>query len=64
LAVGADGVMIEVHPHPEQAFSDAEQTLNPEEFAKLMHKIKHFGEWQKNYQEENSLLELKNIQHA
>jgi 3-deoxy-7-phosphoheptulonate synthase len=61
LAVGADGLMIEVHPHPEQAWSDAEQTLNSEEFAKLMRKIRHFGEWQKNYQEEDLLLPIKKL---
>ena len=34
-AAGADGVMIEVHSHPEQAKSDAAQALTPEEFAEL-----------------------------
>jgi 3-deoxy-7-phosphoheptulonate synthase len=36
VAVGADGVMVEVHPHPEAALSDAEQQLDPAEFAELM----------------------------
>ncbi len=36
VAVGADGVMVEVHPHPEEALSDAEQQLNFSEFAELM----------------------------
>ncbi|MFL5756589.1 MAG: hypothetical protein ACJ77N_09850, partial [Chloroflexota bacterium] len=27
VAVGADGVMVEVHPHPEDALSDGEQSL-------------------------------------
>ena len=36
VAVGADGVMVEVHPHPEEALSDAEQQLNFAEFAELM----------------------------
>jgi len=35
-AVGADGVMVEVHPHPDDALSDAEQQLNPAQFADLM----------------------------
>src|SRR3990172_1899067 len=35
-AVGADGVMVEVHPHPDEALSDAEQQLNPAQFADLM----------------------------
>ena len=36
VAVGADGVMVEVHPHPEEALSDAEQQLNFAEFQELM----------------------------
>ncbi len=35
-AVGADGVMVEVHPQPDEALSDAEQQLNPAQFADLM----------------------------
>jgi 3-deoxy-7-phosphoheptulonate synthase len=30
LAAGADGVMVEVHPHPDQALSDGMQSLRPE----------------------------------
>jgi 3-deoxy-7-phosphoheptulonate synthase len=33
VAVGADGVMIEVHENPEKALSDGQQSLNFEEFA-------------------------------
>jgi 3-deoxy-7-phosphoheptulonate synthase len=36
VAVGADGVMVEVHPAPEDALSDAEQQLTPEQFRDLM----------------------------
>src|SRR5512141_1543120 len=36
VAVGADGVMVEVHPSPEDALSDAEQQLNLAQFADLM----------------------------
>ena len=36
VAVGADGLMVEVHPTPEEALSDAEQQLNPGQFADLM----------------------------
>jgi 3-deoxy-7-phosphoheptulonate synthase len=35
-AVGADGLLIEVHPCPERALSDGEQSLDPAEFAELM----------------------------
>jgi 3-deoxy-7-phosphoheptulonate synthase len=36
IAVGADGLIIEVHPHPEAAFSDGAQSLKPEQFEILM----------------------------
>ena len=40
IAAGADGLIIEVHPAPEEAMSDGEQSLLPENFAKLMIEIK------------------------
>jgi 3-deoxy-7-phosphoheptulonate synthase len=36
VAVGADGLLIEVHPHPEEAFSDGAQSLLPEQFEEVM----------------------------
>lgn len=36
IAVGADGVMIDVHPAPEEALVDGPQALLPEELASLM----------------------------
>jgi 3-deoxy-7-phosphoheptulonate synthase len=36
VAVGADGVMVEVHPSPEDALSDAEQQLTIEQFGEMM----------------------------
>jgi len=36
VAAGADGVMIEVHPRPEQALSDARQALLPAELEGLV----------------------------
>ena len=36
IAVGADGVMVEVHPHPDEALSDAEQQLDFEQFRAMM----------------------------
>ena len=41
-AVGADGLMIEVHAHPEEAFSDGLQSLKPEKFRELMREIRPF----------------------
>jgi 3-deoxy-7-phosphoheptulonate synthase len=42
VAVGADGLMIEVHPNPEKAFSDGPQSLRLPEFAKLMEDLKPY----------------------
>lgn len=36
MAVGADGIMVEVHCHPEEALCDGAQSLNPEQFHVLM----------------------------
>ena len=36
IAAGADGLIVEVHPDPENALSDGPQSLYPEEFEKLM----------------------------
>jgi 3-deoxy-7-phosphoheptulonate synthase len=36
IACGADGLMIEVHPHPEEAMSDGDQSLIPKVFEDLM----------------------------
>ncbi len=39
IAVGADGLMIEVHPQPEMALSDGPQALIPDRFSTLMERI-------------------------
>jgi 3-deoxy-7-phosphoheptulonate synthase len=39
IAVGADGLMIEVHHHPEEAMSDGNQSIQPLEFEQLMCEI-------------------------
>jgi 3-deoxy-7-phosphoheptulonate synthase len=36
IAVGADGLMVEVHHAPDKALSDGPQSLYPEQFAQLM----------------------------
>ena len=38
VAAGADGLMIEVHPNPHEAWSDGSQSLTPEKFRTLMRK--------------------------
>jgi 3-deoxy-7-phosphoheptulonate synthase len=39
VAVGADGLIIEVHPDPQRALSDGPQSLKPEKFYRLMNEI-------------------------
>lgn len=40
IAAGADGLMIEVHPNPQTALSDGNQSLNFERFATLMDEVR------------------------
>jgi 3-deoxy-7-phosphoheptulonate synthase len=42
VAVGADGLIVEVHPNPEEAFSDGQQSLLPTEFAELMEGVRRY----------------------
>ena len=44
IAAGADGLIVEVHPNPEEAMSDGEQSLYPENFAKLMDEVERVAE--------------------
>ena len=39
VASGADGLLIEVHPHPEDAYSDGAQSLLPKKFALMMKEL-------------------------
>ena len=40
IAVGADGIMVEVHNHPEKALSDGPQALLPDMFARLVSEVR------------------------
>jgi len=44
VAAGADGLIIEVHPHPEEALSDGAQSLKPARFAALMRNLQPVAE--------------------
>ncbi|BEU87763.1 3-deoxy-7-phosphoheptulonate synthase [Selenomonas sp. TAMA-11512] len=43
VAADADGLIIEVHPHPEVALSDGDQSLTPKNFAKTMEEVRAFA---------------------
>jgi 3-deoxy-7-phosphoheptulonate synthase len=40
VAAGADGLIVEVHPRPEKALSDGQQSLTPGEFEELMRQVR------------------------
>ena len=43
VAAGADGLIVEVHPRPESALSDGEQSLTPQQFGELMVAVAPFA---------------------
>jgi len=43
VAVGADGLMVEVHPEPDKALSDGVQSLYPEQFEQLMSQVRQIA---------------------
>jgi len=44
LAAGADGLMIETHPSPQDALVDGPQSLRPDDFGQLMKDLKPFAQ--------------------
>ncbi|MBN1269605.1 MAG: 3-deoxy-7-phosphoheptulonate synthase [Kiritimatiellae bacterium] len=44
VAAGADGVMVEVHPRPEDALSDGPQALLPKTFVTMMREVRQIAE--------------------
>ncbi|MDA3847791.1 MAG: 3-deoxy-7-phosphoheptulonate synthase [Vallitaleaceae bacterium] len=49
LAVGADGLMIEVHPNPAAAMSDGPQSLTPEDFHSLCDELRPYAKLSGRY---------------
>jgi len=44
VAIGADGLIVEMHPNPEKAMSDGAQSLDPMQFAKMMADLRPYIE--------------------
>ncbi len=44
VAAGADGLIVEVHPRPEEALSDGAQSLRPDRFADLVKQIREVAQ--------------------
>ena len=43
IAAGADGLIVEVHCHPEEALSDGGQSLKPEQFAQMVLQVREIA---------------------
>jgi 3-deoxy-7-phosphoheptulonate synthase len=52
--VGADGLLVEVHPEPEKALSDGIQSLKPVKFYQLMEQLRGFEKFMKTEVESTS----------
>ena len=55
VAIGADGLIIEAHPAPEKAISDGAQSLDMQQFAKMMEELKPYIELWKDSRRTNSV---------
>ena len=42
VAIGADGLLVEVHPNPEKAVSDGAQSLKLEDFRAMMRQLRPY----------------------
>ncbi|PYT56975.1 MAG: 3-deoxy-7-phosphoheptulonate synthase, partial [Acidobacteria bacterium] len=42
VAIGADGLLVEVHPAPEKAISDGAQSLDLAQFARMMRELQPY----------------------
>jgi 3-deoxy-7-phosphoheptulonate synthase len=49
VAVGADGLIIEVHPRPHEAWSDGPQSLTPSDFAEIMAELRSYVKLESRY---------------
>ena len=58
IIAGADGLLVEVHPEPEKAVSDGDQTLNFNEAASLFEKGRELVKWRSAYSSNSSISSL------
>ena len=56
VAIGADGLLVEMHPAPEKAMSDGAQSLDPKQFAKMMKDLEPYIELWKQARMEEAVL--------
>ena len=57
VAIGADGLIVEVHPCPEKAVSDGAQSLTPDGFREMMRELRpYMGLWRESRAPEAALV--------
>ena len=55
VAIGADGLLVEVHPAPEKAMSDGAQSLDPRQFVQMMRDLEpYIGLWKQSRMRETA----------
>ncbi len=52
VSAGADGLLVEVHYRPPQALSDKDQQLDPQQFSRMMHKLRRLVHFHQQFSEE------------
>jgi 3-deoxy-7-phosphoheptulonate synthase len=56
VAIGADGLIVEVHPAPEKAISDGAQSLDIPQFQKMMNELEPYIQlWKSSRAKENAV---------
>src|SRR5215813_6079163 len=60
VAIGADGLIVEVHPAPEKAISDGAQSLDIAQFQKMMEDLKPYVELWKNSRRKDQAVAVAN----
>jgi 3-deoxy-7-phosphoheptulonate synthase len=60
VAAGADGVMIEIHPHPDRSVSDAQQTISFQEFNCLVEQTQAIHRLNKSHEPDEDIGERAN----
>lgn len=49
VAVGADGIMVEVHPHPSEALCDGRQSITPTQLTEMMIELRGYTNLESRY---------------
>jgi 3-deoxy-7-phosphoheptulonate synthase len=61
VAIGADAMIVEVHPAPEKAISDGAQSLDMVQFARMMEELKPYIELWKDARKKESVAAMAQV---